>query len=73
MARKCSRFEISIRSLLFAAAVLSGAASASGYHLPSPQVPVIPLNGDEGTPDTHEFVRCLTQVFLSVADHHTRL
>ncbi|KAJ5790813.1 uncharacterized protein N7518_007824 [Penicillium psychrosexuale] len=75
MARKFSRFELSIRSLLFAAAVLSGAASASGYHLPSPQVPVIPLNGAEGTPDIHEF--SLRHIFhrgtYEQPDFHARL
>ncbi|CAI7666670.1 unnamed protein product [Penicillium viridicatum] len=59
MPRKRSWIEFSFHSLLLSAAVLSGAASASGYYPPSQQVPIIPpqvpLNGVEATPDTHEF------------------
>ncbi|KAJ5825039.1 Lipase class 3 [Penicillium robsamsonii] len=59
MPRKRSYFNLSIHSLLLSAAVLSDAASASGYYPPSQQVPIIlpqiPLNGAGATPDTHEF------------------
>ncbi|KAG0157109.1 hypothetical protein PDIDSM_4293 [Penicillium digitatum] len=59
MPRKCSWIEFSINSLLLSAALLSGAASASGYYPHSQPLPIIPpqvpLNGAEATPDTHEF------------------
>ncbi|CAG8054763.1 unnamed protein product [Penicillium nalgiovense] len=79
MPRKRSRFELSIHSLLLSAAVLSGAAYASGYYPPSQQVPIIspqvPLNGAEATPDIHEF--SLRHIFhrgtYEQPDFHARL
>lgn len=77
MPRKRSWIEFSVHSLLLSTAVLSGAASASGYYPPSQQLPIIPpqvpLNGAEVTPDTHEFVRCPTQAVFTLVTGNNRL
>lgn len=77
MPRKRSWIEFSFHSLLLSAAVLSGAASASGYYPPTQQVPIIPpqvpLDGAEATPDTHEFVRCPTQAVFTLVTGNNRL
>lgn len=76
MPRKRSWIEFSVHRLLLSAAVLSGAASASGYHPPSQQVPIlppqVPLNGAEATLDTHEFVRCPTQAVFTLVTGNNR-
>jgi lipase ATG15 len=66
MPRKRSWLGLGVQSLSLSAVLLSGTASAVGYQPPTQQVPIIPplvpLDGAEATPDTHEFVSSLMRV-----------
>ncbi|KAJ5787512.1 Lipase class 3 [Penicillium paradoxum] len=59
MSRKRSWLGLSVHNLLLSSTLLFSPASALDYHPPSQQVPIIPplvpLDGAEATPDTHEF------------------
>ncbi|KAJ5143767.1 Lipase class 3 [Penicillium bovifimosum] len=59
MPRRRSWLGLSVQSLSLSAALLSGTASAVGYQPLPQQVPIIPplvpLDGAEATPNTHEF------------------